>query len=145
MIWQIIGVVVSPLKHAAFRLQAKFHRTRRPRVAIVCGTEILIIRNWGERRWSLPGGGLHKGESPEQCAARECREELGVAIPRHELHYITTLQRKCYDAPIYVWHTEVKPTLKLQKFEITGSRWVTREALPPLEDALKDLVVKLDF
>ncbi|MDO9457432.1 NUDIX domain-containing protein [Nocardioides sp.] len=29
--------------------------------------------------WSLPGGALERGESPEQAALREAREELGLA------------------------------------------------------------------
>jgi 8-oxo-dGTP diphosphatase len=30
--------------------------------------------------WEFPGGKVHPGESPADCAARECLEETGVAI-----------------------------------------------------------------
>lgn len=30
--------------------------------------------------WEFPGGKIEPGESPVQCAVRECREELGVEI-----------------------------------------------------------------
>lgn len=36
--------------------------------------------------WELPGGTLEEGESPEEGAMRECREELGVEILPHEIH-----------------------------------------------------------
>jgi 8-oxo-dGTP pyrophosphatase MutT (NUDIX family) len=31
-----------------------------------------------DNKWCMPGGGMKKGESPEDAAVRECREETGV-------------------------------------------------------------------
>ena len=31
--------------------------------------------------WDLPGGGREGDETPLACALRECREELGIAVP----------------------------------------------------------------
>jgi ADP-ribose pyrophosphatase len=36
----------------------------------------------GERLLELPAGTLQPGEAPEDCAARECREEIGMAAGR---------------------------------------------------------------
>lgn len=143
--WQAIGVVVSPLKYAAFGVQALFYRTTRPRVAIICDHELLLVRNWGDRSWALPGGRLHGAETSEQAAVRECREETGITIPVDELRYVTTLRRTRYDAPVYAWYTKTKPVLKLQKIEITGHKWSTKNNLPPLEDNLRRFLLTLDF
>jgi ADP-ribose pyrophosphatase YjhB (NUDIX family) len=36
--------------------------------------EVLLVRHsYAGRRWTLPGGGVHRGEPPEQTARREMR------------------------------------------------------------------------
>ncbi len=31
--------------------------------------------------WDFPGGGRENGETPQDCALRECQEELGLSVP----------------------------------------------------------------
>jgi len=45
---------------------------------VVRDGEMLLIATAGGRRWQLPKGRLEPGESPEQAAVREVREETGV-------------------------------------------------------------------
>lgn len=40
--------------------------------------QIALVGNISPRRWSLPKGGLHSGESLEQAAVREVTEETGL-------------------------------------------------------------------
>lgn len=42
------------------------------------GFEIAVILTLAERRWQLPKGLIDEGETPEQAALREVREESGV-------------------------------------------------------------------
>jgi 8-oxo-dGTP pyrophosphatase MutT (NUDIX family) len=77
----------------AFRLQRLYWRVRRPRitgayVAVWRGDELLCIRNSYRQRYSLPAGGLARGESPVQAAARELREEVAIDAQPDELHYV---------------------------------------------------------
>jgi ADP-ribose pyrophosphatase YjhB (NUDIX family) len=43
---------------------------------------VLLVRNTYDPRypWTLPGGWMHRGEQPDECARRELREETGFEI-----------------------------------------------------------------
>jgi 8-oxo-dGTP pyrophosphatase MutT (NUDIX family) len=48
---------------------------------VVRGDEVLVIVPRGRRRvLGLPKGGMNPGESPQQTAAREVREETGITV-----------------------------------------------------------------
>ncbi|EFH86414.1 nucleotide triphosphate diphosphatase NUDT15 [Ktedonobacter racemifer] len=45
--------------------------------------QVLLMKrqnSHGDGTWSMPGGHLEYGESPEECAIREAEEEVGVQI-----------------------------------------------------------------
>jgi 8-oxo-dGTP pyrophosphatase MutT (NUDIX family) len=48
---------------------------------VVRGDEVVVIVPRGRRRvLGLPKGGMNDGETPEQTAAREVREETGITV-----------------------------------------------------------------
>ena len=45
---------------------------------------VLLVRDRGKHRFSLPGGGIKPGEPSVSAAARELREELGLTATKVE-------------------------------------------------------------
>jgi mutator protein MutT len=42
--------------------------------------EILLCHRTDKDMWNFPGGGVESGETPEEAAIREVREEIGVEV-----------------------------------------------------------------
>jgi len=49
-------------------------------VALRRGDRVLVARRADRGRWEFPGGKVEPGESPDDAAVREIREELGCRI-----------------------------------------------------------------
>jgi len=84
-----VGLVTEVLeKHRAFQLQ---------RVAayalVIRGDQILLVRNSPRGPypggWTLPGGGIDHGESPQQAVVREVHEETGLDCTVGEVLVVT--------------------------------------------------------
>jgi 8-oxo-dGTP pyrophosphatase MutT (NUDIX family) len=58
------------------RMKTEHHRSAGG--LVVLSSRILLIATQKGRRWQLPKGHIEEGETPEQAAIREVREETGV-------------------------------------------------------------------
>ena len=87
--------------------------------------------------WSVPGGHLEKGETIEEGAIREFREETGLQLLGN-LNYVTALraggtsQKKKFYLFLYEVNTKVLPDLDEAQDgrEHTECKWYSKKTLP---------------
>jgi 8-oxo-dGTP pyrophosphatase MutT (NUDIX family) len=91
--------------------------------------------------WALPGGGVEEGETPEEGAAREAREEMGADVDPasfRKLHKTITPTGTAY-------HTFARPVAKEFKPKLndehTAHKWADLGMLPrPMHPAVERML-----
>lgn len=109
--------------------------TTRARALIVYEDEILLVRDWlGSQRWSMPGGGVRKGERSQQGLVRELQEELGLKIQPKQLKQIMKTKQDEHGARflaiIFQINLTEKPKLTIKKNELIEAGWHSATKLP---------------
>jgi 8-oxo-dGTP diphosphatase len=114
----------------AYRLLRLWWLVRGPRhrgalVAVWQDGEILVLRSSYRRDWSLPGGGIARGESPRDAAARELREEIGLVVAPESLHEAQAIEliweHRSDHTTIFELTLPERPALRLDNREIVGA------------------------
>ena len=126
-IWIFIGRTVFWLGWPILFASNLF--SKRTRVLVVCGEDVLLVRGWiSDGEWNLPGGGLHSKEEPAEGAVRELKEETGIEVKATELQKIysgmTSYEKGLkFFAHAYVIEFSKKPPTKKQKIELLDLEW----------------------
>ena len=105
--------------------------TRRTRIVVNCGEDVLFVRDWlGDGSWKLPGGGIHKGENPAVAALRELQEETGVVASTAQLGDAQELRSKGHGIPAHFYCYKLvldkKPTIRAGAIEIVDIAWMNQ-------------------
>lgn len=87
----MLHVIPAPLHRALYRIADRTRRvwwrvakTQRNSAFVIAfdahGQVLLVRHSYGPPVWTLPGGGIARGEKPAVAASREFAEELGCAL-----------------------------------------------------------------
>lgn len=136
----------------AYRLMKTYWRVRQPTthgalVMLWQGGELLLVRNSYVGYYSLPGGYVHGGESSRQAAARELREEIGIAARPEELELAldtTHLWEGKHDhVEIFSLEVASRPAVHVDHREVIEATWVSPERalqlnlFPPIREVVE--------
>jgi ADP-ribose pyrophosphatase YjhB (NUDIX family) len=110
-------------------------------VFIARGAELLLVRqSHGKRYWSLPGGSMEHGESVEQAAVREAKEETGLDVLLTRL--VGLYSKPAQNAVAICFEAEVVGgSLSEATDEIVECGCFAPDALPePIRDHLRERI-----
>lgn len=112
--------------------------------------EILLVRSWfGHQRWSLPGGGIKRGEKPAAAAARETFEETGVSLDERKCTRLGEFENADSNAPFTVdcWMAEIqKQPARIaarHRLEMLDVAWFALDRLPTNRSRTVDRALRL--
>ena len=111
---------------------------------------LLLIRRHDNSCWGVPGGSMEPGESLEQTARRETREETRLEIGKMslfgvfsgpELFYEYPNGDQVYNVSVVYLTNDAKGEIKLNPFEHTEIHFFEVENLPsPLSPPVKPII-----
>ena len=130
MIWQLFYELAHSLRRIYWFIVHP--NTRGVKVVIAHEGKYLFIKHgYGARRWTLPGGGVKKSETPEAAAKREVWEE--VRLDLHALRpigsFVTTLEYK-QDTVHCFFATTLREKPILHRGEVIAYGWFPKDDLP---------------
>ncbi|WP_435416914.1 NUDIX domain-containing protein [Parerythrobacter aurantius] len=123
-----------PLAHA---IRHRWRRWRKTRLygcgVIICNLEgeVLMLRHsYGPAVWSLPGGGIGRGEDPAAAALREVYEELRIELARVTLLGIVEDTISGSPHTTHLFHAVTDQYPQVDRREVVEARFFPRHSLP---------------
>ena len=101
--------------------------------------KILMIQNtYGYKTWTFPGGGIKKGETPEEAAKREVFEETGVRVSN--LRALGTLDFDYQGVSTIFVATADDSAIIIDPVEILEAKWFAVHELPVTSKFVKRIL-----
>ena len=97
-------------------------------VAVLCRGRVLLVQSSYRTALCLPGGRTRPGETPEQMAFREIREEVGILLKPNDL--VPVGNKGCIW--LFEMHFDEEPSIRINNREIIDAAFYPLSELPAL-------------
>lgn len=116
----------------------------RAKVFVVHNNKLLLVKGWiSKGKWSLPGGGSHRGEDLTQAASRELYEELGIISDPNDFEllgsHVLTQSHISTKLSYFLLNIDDLPEIKKQLLEIADSEWFDKKQLTSIDLGMQTL------
>lgn len=142
----MLHLIPAPLHRLAYRaahaVRKRWWQWRQPEITgvSVIATDLddrllLVRHSYGSGSWSVPAGGINRGETPEDAARREFLEETGCEAGRFQ--FVGVQQERIHGAhnTVHVFAAKVQGNPTADRREIVEARFFPLHSLPePLGD-----------
>ena len=91
--------------------------------------------------WNFPGGKLEPGETAEQAAYREIREELNVDLINPKLVKTYPVQNLGVDLELNTFTGSIEGHVKIKDDEILAYGWFSLESVEDMKDKLRGPII----
>lgn len=103
------------------------------------GHYLLVRHNYKDKKWSLPGGGIRRGETSKRAIIREVLEETGLRIVDRPLYFADVQLEFAWKNKVILfvaieWDGVINP---MNKDEISEVRFFKPEEIKDNEDIIK--------
>lgn len=134
---------LTPILLPVVRIYWKIFKPETFGVKVIIENEgkYLYVRNsYGYKRITFPGGRIDKGESPEDAAIREVKEEIGIDLVNLKSigNYVSTAEGKQDNIRIFYGQSKTDE-LVVDRFEIEETGWFTKNKLPDFGPIAKNI------
>lgn len=107
-------------------------KTRGAKCIVENDGKILLVRlAYAHKGWTIPGGGVDKGETFEEAARRELFEETGIFVKDLSKIYEYSSNVNYKRDTVHVFYTKIKKNqkvdVKIDNFEIQDYLWFNSE------------------
>lgn len=131
-LWTMLGRIAFWASLPALHFYLKL--SKRTRILVVCDDKALVLKGWlNDGSWSLPGGGLHRRESPVKGVCRELYEETGIKLEPKDIIELGFAHQKQHwlNFSYYQYFVELRDLKKIrpQRFEIVECQWLDIDQL----------------